>query len=192
MTHTTSSNKIIVWMQSSLDGRTAGPNGEFDWPVIGNELHTHFVDVLGDAGLFCYGRTIYQMMAGYWPTADESPESNANTVAYSRIWKPMPKLMFSRTVTQADWNTTVTADLGEIRDYADRAAGPTYVFGGAQVVNELARRDLVDEYQLFVHPVVLGGGTSLFPALADRQTFTLVEARAFDGTVTGLRYVRAR
>jgi dihydrofolate reductase len=195
MTHadeTTSSSKIVVWMQSSLDGRTAGPHGEFDWPVIGDELHSHFVDVLGDAGLFCYGHTIYQMMASYWPIADELPGSTANTIAYARIWKPMPKLLFSRTAQRAEWNTTVTADLGEIRSYAKEADGPAYVFGGAQIVNELARRDLVDEYQLFVHPVVLGGGTPLFPALADRQTFTLAAARTFDGTVTGLRYVRTR
>lgn len=188
----TGSNKIIVWMQSSMDGRTEGPHGEFDWPVIGDELHTHFVHVLRDAGLFCYGHTAYQMMVGYWPIADELPDSTANTVAFARIWKPMPKLLFSRSAQQVEWNTTVTSEIDEIRRYADQADGPTYVLGGAQIANELARRDLVDEYQLFVHPVVLGGGSPVFPALADRQTFTVTGARIFDGTVTALRYVRAR
>jgi dihydrofolate reductase len=68
-------NKIIVWMQSSLDGFTAGPNGEFDWPDIGEETHTHFVTTLRDAGQFVYGRTVFEMMASFWPIADTLPDS---------------------------------------------------------------------------------------------------------------------
>jgi dihydrofolate reductase len=68
-------NKIIVWMQSSLDGFTAGPNGEFAWPDIGEETHTHFVTTLRDAGQFVYGRTVFEMMATFWPIADTLPDS---------------------------------------------------------------------------------------------------------------------
>ncbi len=60
-------NKIIVWMQSSLDGYSAGPNGEFDWAQIGDEIHSHFVTTLRDAGLFVYGHTVFggsQTVAG--------------------------------------------------------------------------------------------------------------------------------
>jgi dihydrofolate reductase len=185
-------NKIIVWMQSSLDGFTAGPKGEFDWPVIGDEIHSHFVTTLRDAGLFVYGRTVFEMMAGYWPVADTLPGATANTVAYSQIWKPMPKVVVSRTLTGAGWNATVVADPAEVRELADAADGDSYVFGGSRTVAALAQADLVDEYQMFIHPVVLGGGTPFFPPLTDRQAMTLLQSRTFDGRVAGLRFARVR
>jgi dihydrofolate reductase len=184
--------KTVVWMQASLDGRTQGPAGEFDWPIVGDELHGHFIETLAGAGMFCYGRKVFEMMVGYWPIADELTESNANQVAYARIWKPMPKVVVSRTLEDAEWNTTVVADLDEFERLARSADGTAYVFGGAELVSGLARRDLVDEYQLFVHPVVLGGGTPLFPDLDRRQDMTLMESRTFDGRVTGLRFARNR
>jgi dihydrofolate reductase len=73
-----------------------------------------------------------------------------------------------------------------------RSEGDIYLFGGAETVAAFARLDLIDEYQLFVHPIVLGGGVPLFPALDHRQSMSVVEARVFDGTVTGLRYRRER
>lgn len=187
-----SPNKVVVWMQMSLDGRTQGPNGEFDWPILGDELHTHFVDTLRDAGTFLYGRRVYEIMAAYWPTADEDPESTHNQAEYSKIWKPMPKLVFSRSLRTTAWNTTVLDEVERVRDHIPAADGDLYLFGGAEVVSEFASRDLIDEYQVFVHPVVLGGGTPLFPELAQRQGMSLVQARTFDDTVAGLRYARAR
>lgn len=188
----TTNNKIIVWMQSSLDGFTAGPNGEFDWPEIGDEIHTHFVNTLRDAGLFVYGRTVFEMMASYWPIADTLPDSTPNQVAYSRIWKPMPKAVVSTTLIRADWNARVVADPARVRELADTAVGDAYVFGGSQTVAALAEADLIDEYQIFVHPVVLGAGTPFFAPLATRQDMTLLQSRTFDGRVAGLRYARER
>lgn len=185
-------NKIIVWMQSSLDGFTAGPEGEFDWPVVGDELHTHFVTTLRDAGLFVYGRAVFEMMASYWPIADTLPGATANQAAYARIWRPMPKAVVSRRLASADWNATVVAEPARVRELADEADGDAYVFGGSSTVAALATADLIDEYQVMVHPVVLGGGTPLFPPLPQRQAMTLVETRSFDGRVSALRYARDR
>jgi dihydrofolate reductase len=186
-------NRITVWMQVSLDGRTQGPNGEFDWPAIGGEVHAYFVDTLREAGMFIYGRRVYEMMAAYWPTADESPDSTPAQVQYSKIWKPMPKLVVSHSLDTTDWNTTVVRDVGEdVEQHVRKAGGDTYLFGGAETVSAFAARDLIDEYQMFVHPVVLGGGTPLFPTLPDRQKMTLIEARTFDDTIVGLRYARTR
>lgn len=186
------SNKIIVWMQMSLDGKANGPAGEFDWPMVGDELHTHFVNTLRRAGMFCYGGSVYQMMAGYWPIADQLPDSTPNQAAFAEIWRPMPKLVFSRSLDTHDWNSTVSSDFDAIRDFAAAADGDTYVFGGATIVAELAQRDLIDEYQLFVHPIVLGAGTQLFPTLPERQPMTLAGSRVFDDRVIGMRYVRSR
>jgi dihydrofolate reductase len=188
-----SENRIIVWMQTSLDGRTAGPEGEFDWPVIGPDLHRHFVETLGNAGLFLYGRKIFEMMASFWPIADELPDASEMQAAYARIWRPMPKLVVSRTLADVDWNGDVVDSVDERITEAKRAAdGDVYAFGGAETVAELSRQDLVDEYRLFVHPVVLGGGPTLFPHLVDRQQMSLVGARTFDDHVVALRYARVR
>jgi dihydrofolate reductase len=185
--------KIVVWMQVSLDGRTQGPNGEFDWPNVQQELHGHFVDTLGSAGTFLYGRKVYEMMASYWPTADEQPTSTSMQVAYARIWKPMPKVVFSRKLDTTDWNTTVARDVDdETLRRIRTAGGDAYLFGGAELVSAFAQRDLIDEYEVFVHPVVLGGGTPLFPPLSERQDMSLVQARTFDNNVVGLRYARSR
>ena len=153
-------NKVIVWMQASLDGRTSGPDGEFDWPVIGDELHTHFVTTLAGAGAFCYGRRVFEMMASFWPIAT-LPDSTPNQAAYARIWRPMPKLVVSH-ARDAEWNSTVVADVERFPELVQAAAGDVYVFGGAETVAAFAERDLVDEYHVFVHPVVLGGGAPLF------------------------------
>jgi dihydrofolate reductase len=185
-----SDKKIIVWMQSSLDGFSCGPQGEFDWPRIGDELHTHFVDTLRSAGAFVYGRNVFEMMAAFWPVADTLPGSTPNQAAYARIWRPMPKIVLSRTLTEADWNTTVIDDPARLRQIADAADGDTYVFGGSATVAALEAEGLVDEYQVFVHPVLLGAGRPFFPANTHRQAMTLTDSRVFDGAVVGSRYAR--
>jgi dihydrofolate reductase len=185
-------NKIIVWMQSSVDGYSSGPNGAFDWPRVGVELHSHFVDALRGAGLFIYGRNVFEMMASYWPIADTLPDAAPSQVAFAQLWRPMPKAVLSRTLGSADWNATVVPRPAELRQLADAADGDAYVFGGPTTVAALAQADLIDEYQIFVHPVVLGGGTPFFPQLAERQAMALVESRTFDGRVASLRYARVR
>lgn len=185
-------NKIIVWMQSSMDGFATGPNDGFDWPQVGDELHSHFVATLRDAGLFVYGHNVFDMMSGYWPIADTLPGSTHNQAEFSRIWRPMPKVVVSRTLASADWNADVLPDVGGLRELVDAAGGDAYVFGGPRTVAALAEADLVDEYQVFIHPVVLGGGTRFFPSLTNRQAMGLVEVRTFDGRVAGLRHARER
>lgn len=184
-------NKIIVWMQSSLDGFSCGPDGEFDWPMIGDELHTYFVETLRSAGLFVYGRNVFEMMAAFWPIADTLPDSTPNQAAYARIWRPMPKAVLSRTLTHADWNASVVADSAAIRDLADAADGDTYVFGGPETVHALSAAGLIDQYRVFVHPVLLGTGRPFFPPSTDRVAMELVDSRVFDGRVVGSRYARA-
>jgi dihydrofolate reductase len=185
-----STNKIIVWMQSSLDGFSSGPNGEFDWAQIGEEIHTHFVTTLRSAGMFVYGRTVFEMMASFWPIADTLPDSTPNQAAYAQIWRPMPKAVLSHTLTGSDWNSTVVADPARIRELADSADGDTYVFGGSKTVAALEAAGLIDEYQLFVHPVLLGEGRPFFPQLPARARMALVDSHVFDGSVVGSRYSR--
>jgi dihydrofolate reductase len=183
--------KIVLWMQVSLDGYAEGPDGAFDWPVIGPEIQQYFVDELGGADAFLYGRKIYEMMASYWPIVEQIPSSVDVDVAYGKLWVPMPKLVFSKTLDRADWNTRVVGD-GIAEEIAKlKADGKTaVVFGGIELASTFISLGLVDEYRLFVHPVVLGGGRKLFPGLDARANLKLVEARTFDSAVVHVHYVR--
>jgi dihydrofolate reductase len=181
-------NKIVVSVQMSLDGRVAGADDVLDWLQVKDELHRHFVDVHRTAGMFVYGRRTYEGMAAYWPTADQ--EEDANLVAYSKIWKAMPKLVVSRTLESAEWNTAVARDLDAVHEYRRTADGDLYVLGSGQLVTALAERGLVDAYEIYVHPMALGGGRSLLDGLPSRQGLTLTGARTFDGNVVKLDYSR--
>lgn len=182
-----------LWMQMSLDGYAEGPDHAFDWPVVGAELQQYFVDELRDSSAFLYGRRVYEGMAAFWPSADADPSFPPYFAQYARIWRPMPKVVFSRTLEHAEWNTRIVADdvAGAVDELKRQAGNGLVLFGGPDVVATFVRLGLVDEYRLFVHPVVLGGGTPLFPTLEDRLALDLVESRTFDGAVTHLRY-RAR
>jgi dihydrofolate reductase len=181
---------VTLWMQVSVDGFVEGPNGEFDWPVVAGELHQYFVDELRRADTFLYGRKVYEMMASFWPTADEDPNGSEAQKEYSRIWKPMPKVAFSRSLAEAGWNTRVVGD-GLVDEVARLRAVPDswhVLFGGAETAAAFMQADLIDEYVLFLHPVALGGGKPLFGGLDHRLGLELAETRSFDPGVVQLRY----
>lgn len=183
---------ITLWMQVSLDGYAEGPNGAFDWPIIGDELHQYFNERLGEADTFLYGRKVYTMMASFWPAVEDTPDASGRHVDYARIWKPMPKIAFSQSLDHADWNTRIATD-----PIAEAAAlreqdGWHVLFGGAELAHAFQANDLIDDYELFVHPVILGGGKPLLAPRNDRQLLTLVSSRAFDPGVVHLHYTRDR
>jgi dihydrofolate reductase len=185
---------VTLWMQISLDGFVAGPNGELDWPIVDEEVHQYFNDQLRDVDTFLYGRKVYEGMAAFWPNAHEIPSSTARHLEYAEIWKPMAKIVFSRTLQHADWNTTVVGDdlAGAVAQLKEEPETAHVLFGGGEIAATFIELDLVDEYRLFVHPVLLGAGQRLFGALDARATLSLVEARTFDGAVVHMHHKRAQ
>jgi dihydrofolate reductase len=184
--------KLVLWMQLSLDGYTEGPNGEFDWPVVKESLHSHFVERAREHGAFLYGRKVYEGMTAYWPTADADPNATKPTVEYAQLWRPIPKVVFSKTLEKADWNTEIVREdiAGAVAKLKEQPGGDIVLFGGAEIARQFIAQDLVDEYTLFVHPVILGGGKALFPA-GERKNVKLVESKSYDGGVVHLQYARA-
>ncbi|WUJ67992.1 dihydrofolate reductase family protein [Kribbella soli] len=185
-----SGNRIVVSVQVSLDGRTAGPSGELDWFVVKDELHAHFVAEHSKTGMLLYGRRTYEGMAGYWPTADEDPLNDQWLIKYSKLWKAMPKVVFSKALHSADWDTTVLRDIESLAGPRERASGDLYLVGSGEMITEFARHDLIDEYQIYVHPVVLGSGPSLLEDVGKRQGVALVGSQVFDEVVLKLTYRR--
>jgi dihydrofolate reductase len=182
--------KLIYAMTVSLDGFIAGPNGELDWSVPDEELFRFHTEQVRESGAQLYGRRLYETMT-YWETAEEESFSQSER-EFARIWKDTPKIVFSRTLEAVTGNAKLVKgdaadEVGALKD----EPGGYLAVGGAGLASSLMERDLIDEYRLFVRPVVLGGGTPYFPALTRRIGLELAETRVFGSRVVHLRYRRA-
>ena len=93
--------KVILFVSISLDGFFEGPKKEIDWHMVDDEFHAHVLEVLKPAGGFLSGRVMYELMAGFWPTADADPASTPFVKEFAPIWRDMPKVVYSRTLTSA-------------------------------------------------------------------------------------------
>jgi dihydrofolate reductase len=181
--------KIILMMSVSLDGYIEGPDRDIGWHRVDEELHRHFNEELAAMGGFLDGRVTHELMEAFWPTADQDPACNATMAEFARIWRDKPKIVFSRTLERADWNTTIMreVDVDEIRALKEQPGGDLSL-GGADLAASFMRHGLVDEYRVYVHPVLIGRGKPLFPASDTMADLQLVESRAFGNGVVLLRY----
>jgi dihydrofolate reductase len=182
----TSMRNVIFSMGVSLDGYIAGPGGEIDWTAPDEELHRfHNERTRGLAAHLC-GRRLYETMV-YWEGEDESRGPVMRE--FADIWRPLPKVVFSSTLASVEGNARLTTH--DPAEELARLEGDVAV-GGAGLAATLIERDLVDEFQVFVYPVIVGGGTPFFPAVDHRIDLELVETRTFGSRVTYSRYRRAR
>jgi dihydrofolate reductase len=183
--------KVIFSMSISLDGYIEGPNREIDWHLVDDELHRHFNAQLGTMGAFLNGRVTHELMAEFWPTADEDPANAGPMAEFAAIWRDTPKIVYSRTLQKAGWNTTIVRDVvpEEVRALQAQPGGDL-ALGGADLAAAFRAHDLIDEYHLYVHPVLIGRGKPLFPASGAKASLRLAGTRAFGNGVVLLRYER--
>ncbi|MGV9263196.1 dihydrofolate reductase family protein [Kitasatospora sp. NPDC003701] len=183
--------KIILFMSISLDGYIEGPDRDIGWHRVDEELHTHLNRALAPMGGFLSGRVTYELMAGFWPTADRDPASPAVVKEFAEIWRTMPKTVFSRTLRHADWNTTIVREVSPATVAAlTDGPGGDLVVSGADLIAGFLRFDLIDEFRLYVHPVLIGRGKPLFPSADHLTALTLRETRPFPNGVVLLHYDR--
>jgi dihydrofolate reductase len=182
--------KVTYSMGVSLDGFIAGPNGEIDWSAPDEELHRFHNEQTRDLDAHFCGRRLYEEML-YWETADENPSAPEHVLEFARIWKQLPKIVFSETLEKVEGNATLATDgIAEEVARLKQQPGKDLAVGGAGLASAFTKLGLVDEYRLFVSPVVLGGGTRFFPALEERINLELVETRTFGARVVYVRYRR--
>jgi dihydrofolate reductase len=183
--------KLIYGMSVSLDGFIAGSDGEIDWSVPDEELHRFHNEQTRELGCHLLGRRLYEVMT-YWETAEEQSSLPEVEREFAGIWKALPKVVFSGTLEEVEGNTRL-ARSGAVEEATRLRAesGKALAVGGAGLAATLIEAALVDEFRLFVYPVVLGGGTPYFPALDERADLELVESREFGSRVVYLRYQRA-
>ncbi len=181
--------KVIYAMLVSLDGYVESTGEDLSWSYPSAELHRHFNEEERKIDTFFYGRRMYETMAAYWPTADQNPSAPDVEIEYAAIWKAKKKIVFSRTLTQVGWNAQLfRGDIAEEVNKLKAEPGKLMSVGGATLVATFIQLGLVDEYHLYVHPVLLGGGKPMFPPLRDRINLTLGETRTFDSGVVLLKY----
>ena len=181
--------KVILMMQVSLDGFIEGPGQDLSWHRVDDELHRHFNDELRSMGAFLDGRVTYQMMADYWPTADQDPSSTPVEADFAGIWRDMPKIVYSRTLTSAGWNTEVVRDVvvEDVMRLKEQPGGDL-ALGGANLAAAFRRLGLIDEYRIYVHPVLVGRGTRLFQDTDTPTPLRLLESRRFGNGVVLLKH----
>jgi dihydrofolate reductase len=179
--------KLILMMSLSLDGYFEGPDHDLGWQLISEELHQHFNESLRGMSAGIEGRVSYELMEGYWPTADEDPQAPQVIKEFAAIWRETPKIVVSRTLQKAGPNATIMreVDPDEILRMKTEPGGDMTV-GGADLAATFLEHDLIDEYRLYIHPVVIGEGRRLFSD-GLRLDLTLVETRAFANGVVLLR-----
>lgn len=184
---------VTYSMVVSLDGYIVGPDGSFDWGVPDEEVFNLATDEVRKAGVHLLGRRLYETML-YWETVDQNPSLDFSTLEFAAIWKALPKVVFSTTLSTVQGNARLAS--GDLAEEIERLrAEPTegdIALGGATLAAEAAELGLIDEYRARVYPLLLGGGTSFFPQRAHQVNLELVENRTLNSNVVYLRYRVAR
>jgi dihydrofolate reductase len=184
---------VTYSMGVSLDGYIVGPDGGFGWTAPDEEAFSFVTDEIRQVGVHLLGRKLYETML-YWETADQDPSLDESMLEWAALWKPLPKVVFSTTLSAVQGSARlVSGGLAEEieRLRAESAAGEIAI-GGATLAAEAAALGLIDEYRARVYPVLVGGGIPFFPQGERRVDLELVESRTFSSGMVCLRHRVAR
>ena len=178
---------ILYGFNVSLDGFIEDATGNFDWSEPDEESHRHFNEQERATGLHLYGRGLWEVMK-VWATLDAEPSMAEYEREYARLWQNVPTIVFSRTLTEVPDGVRLLrgVDPAEIRQLKANTEGDLSL-GGASLAAEFRRLGLVDEYWLYVVPVLVGSGKRMFQGQA-LERLPLLEVRTFTSGVTLLRY----
>ena len=196
---------VVVSTFVTLDGYMVGPDEDMSWVIAGfdRRMQADIAEHMSqDCDCFVFGRITYEIFAGYWPQAvpyepsDElKPAEGREDPRIIRALNESTKLVISTTLSEPTWKNTRHIRDGleqALRDLKRERGKAISVQGSASVVQALGRADLVDEYRLYLHPVLLGAGKSLFAPGTGRQDFVRADVRAYDNGVTRFIYRRRR
>ena len=185
---------VTYSMGVSADGYIAGPDGSFDWTAPDKDVFRFWIDEIRQVGVHLMGRRLYETML-YWETAaDQDPSLGADELEWAALWKPLPKVVFSTTLTTVE-GTARLASGGIAEEISRLRAEPgdgDIAIGGATLAHQAAELGLIDEYRAVVYPVLVGGGIPYFARAECRVDLDLVETRTFNSKVVYLRYRVAR
>lgn len=185
--------KLVLFMHVSLDGFVAGPKGEMDWITVDSEMFEYAGNRTNEADAALYGRVTYQMMESYWPTAGDQPAATKHDIEHSRWYNSVTKIVPSRTMKGAKLpNTKIISDhlSKEITQLKQAAGKDILMFGSPTVAHLLSQENLIDDYWLFINPILLGQGIPLFQGIQKNVKLKLLSSNVFSSGVVCLHYER--
>jgi dihydrofolate reductase len=179
--------KVIAAINMTLDGFCDHTSVDAD-----DEMHEHYSELISNAGVLLYGRITYQLME-YWPTLLKNPSGNKAMDDFAIRMDKVPKIVFSRTLKHIDWETARLADKEPDEEVSilRQQPGKDILVGSPGLIVALTKSGLIDEYQLFVHPVIAGAGLPLFKNINDRISLRFLKTKRFRSGGIILYYERA-
>lgn len=175
---------LIAAINMTLDGFCDSTAG-----IPDDEIHQHYADLLRNADVILYGRITFQLMK-YWQDVVENPTGNKAMDEFAMVMEKIPKMVFSNTLKDVEWdsatlaNRTIEEEVLELK----QQPGKDILAGSRSVIIQLMKLDLIDEYQLCIHPVVAGSGLPLFENISDRTILKLTRTKTFHGGAVTLYY----
>ena len=170
--------KLIFQMVISLDGYFEGPNHEIDWHNVDAEFNDYAIDLLNKLDILIFGRKTYELMASYWP----SPDALKNDPIVAGKMNSLAKIVYSKSLKNAGWNNTRLIQTGleeEIMKLKNQTGKDIAIFGSSDLTVTLMNKNLIDEYRIFMAPVVIGHGKPLFQGLNKRMKLKLINSKQF-------------
>jgi dihydrofolate reductase len=183
--------KIVLSLHTTLDGFVAGPNGEMNFFKVDEELFDLVGMFTNEADTALYGRITYEMMNSYWPTAANQPNASKHDIEHSTWYNRVQKIVISKSMKGAaiDKTTVVSDNVAEEIQKLKNAEGKNIMmFGSPTAAHTLMEHNLIDEYWLFVNPILLGEGIPVFSKIKKQVHLELVNEVRFNSGVIGLNY----
>ena len=178
-------------MHVSLDGFAADPNRGLDFLSYDKELEQYADELVKTVGSPVYGRTTYQLMEGYWPTVLKKPDAGKHALEHAQWVENVPKIVFSKTLTEVTWNNTLLIKdniAEEVAKLKQQPGKDLVIFGSPGLANSFMSLGLIDEYKLTVHPVILGSGISVFTGNTTKSKLKLLDSKTLKSGVLTLHY----
>ena len=182
---------LIFFMHTSLDGFVAGLNGEMDWIKLDDDMFDFVGTMTDNADTALYGRVTYQLMESYWPKAGEQPGASKHDKEHSAWYNKVSKVVLSRTISEKglDNTTVISGQLADNINKIKKQDGKNIlIFGSPGASQSLLNQGLIDEFWLFVNPIILGQGMPLFKDITGTTKLKLVESKTFACGVIALHY----
>jgi dihydrofolate reductase len=180
--------KITFSINITIDGfadHTAG--------IADDELHDFFAGQLDDLDVILFGRKTYELMAGFWPHASEDPRSTKSIINFADKFNAVHKIVFSNSLKEVNWNNTqlINENLIDTVLNLRKQDGKNISAGSLSIAEQLAKRNLIDEYWFLIHPVILGNGKKLFESLEGKLKINLADTGTLKSGVVILHYLKA-
>lgn len=185
---------LVFFMHASLDGFVAGTKGELNWVTVNDEIFGFVSTMTDQADTALYGRVTFQMMEAYWPKAGEKPNASKHDKDHSIWYKNVSKVVLSKTMKDTGLtNVKVIRDnlsenITNLKQGSDGGSKNILIFGSPRASHSLLKMGLIDEYWIFVNPILIGLGIPLFQDVSDRIKLKLLESKTFTSGVVALHY----